>query len=121
MSLGGSVAVDLASQHEVKGLIVESSFTSLVDMSRVVVPFLPAELLLWEKLSSIKKIDTVRCPVFISHGRADRTIPFSQGERLFEAANEPKTFFIPPEGLDHHCAPHSPEHSEALREFFNSL
>ena len=120
-SLGGSVAVDLASKHEVKALIVESSFSSLTDMSRVVVPFLPAEILLWERLSSIKKIGDVSCPVFISHGRADRTIPFSQGERLFEAANEPKTFFIPPEGFDHHSAPHSPEHSEALREFFDSL
>ena len=121
LSLGGSVAVDLASNHEVKALIVESSFTSLAEMSRAVLPFLPAEYLLWEQLSSIKKIGNVRCPVFISHGRADRTIPFSQGERLFEAANEPKTFFIPPEGLDHHCAPHSPEHSEALRQFFHLL
>ena len=120
-SLGGSVAVDLAFKHEVKALIVESSFTSLAEMSRVVVPFFPAEYLLWEQLSSIKKIGNVRCPVFISHGRADRTIPFSQGERLFEAANEPKTFFIPPEGFDHHSAPHSPEHSEALQQFFYSL
>ena len=120
-SLGGSVAVDLASKHEVKALIVESSFTSLTDMSRAVVPFFPAEYLLWEQLSSVKKIGNVRCPVFISHGRADQTIPFSQGERLFEAANEPKTFFIPPEGFDHHSAPHSPEHSEALRRFFESL
>ena len=120
-SLGGSVAVDLASKHEVKALIVESSFTSLAEMGRVVIPFLPAEYLLWEQLSSIKKIGNVRCPVFISHGKADRTIPFSQGERLFEAANEPKTFFIPPEGFDHHSAPHSPKHSEALRLFFHSL
>jgi len=120
-SLGGSVAIDLASTHKVKALIVESSFTSLTEMARVVIPFFPAEHLLWEQLSSIKKIGNVRCPVFISHGRADRTIPFSQGERLFEAANEPKTFFIPPEGYDHHSAPHSQEHNEALRKFFQSI
>jgi fermentation-respiration switch protein FrsA (DUF1100 family) len=120
-SLGGSVAVDLASKHPVKALIVESSFTSLADMGRVLIPFLPAEYLLWEKLSSIKKIGNVRCPVFVSHGRADQTIPFSQGERLFAAANEPKTFFIPPEGFDHHAAPHSESHREALRHFFFAL
>ena len=120
-SLGGSVAVDLASNHKVKALIVESSFTSLGEMGREKIPFLPAEYLLWEQLPSIKKIGNVRCPVFISHGRADHTIPFSQGERLFEAANEPKTFFILPEGFDHHSAPHSPEHSEALRQFFGHL
>jgi fermentation-respiration switch protein FrsA (DUF1100 family) len=120
-SLGGSVAVDLASKHEVKALIVESSFTSLADMSRVVVPFSPAQYFLWEQLASIKKIGNVRCPVFISHGRADQTIPFSQGERLFESANEPKTFFIPPVGYDSHGSPHSEEHSKALRQFYNSL
>jgi fermentation-respiration switch protein FrsA (DUF1100 family) len=120
-SLGGSVAVDLASKHEVKALIVESSFTSLGEMGRTLMPFFPAEYLLWEQLPSIKKISNVRCPVFISHGRADQTIPFAQGQRLFETANEPKTFFIPPEGYDHHSAPHSPEHSDALRQFFDSL
>ena len=116
-SLGGSVAVDLASKHEVKALIVESSFTSLDDMGRHLLPFLPAGYFLREPLASGKKIGKVRCPVFISHGRADQVIPFSQGQRLFEAAKEPKTFFIPPEGLDGHSAPHSEEHHEALRQF----
>jgi fermentation-respiration switch protein FrsA (DUF1100 family) len=120
-SLGGSVAIDLASKHEVKALIVESSFTSLGEIGREKIPFLPAEYLLWEQLPSIKKIGNVRCPVFISHGRADQVIPFVQGQRLFEAAKEPKTFFIPPEDYDYHSAPHSPEHREALRQFFDSL
>ena len=119
-SLGGSVAVDLASKHGVKALIVESSFTSLAEMGRKMFPFLPAEYLLWEHLASIKKIDKVRCPVFISHGRADHVIPFSQGERLFEAANEPKTFFVPPVDFDYHSAPHSDEHREALRQFIDA-
>jgi fermentation-respiration switch protein FrsA (DUF1100 family) len=120
-SLGGSVAIDLASKHEVKALIVESSFTSLGEMGRKIFPFFPAEYLLREQLSSIKKIGNVRCPVFLSHGRADHVVPFSQGERLFEAANEPKTFYIPPEGLDYHSAPHSEEHHEALRQFIATL
>ena len=120
-SLGGCVAVDLASKYEVKALIVESSFTSLGEMGRKMFSFFPAEYFLWEQLASIKKIGNVQCPVFISHGRADQVIPFSQGERLFESANEPKTFFIPPEGLDYHSAPHSEEHGEALRLFIRSL
>jgi fermentation-respiration switch protein FrsA (DUF1100 family) len=120
-SLGGSVAVDLASKHEVKALIVESSFSSLGEMGRKILPFFPAEYFLWEQLASIKKIDKVCCPVFISHGRADQTIPFSQGQALFDAASEPKTFFIPPAGWDYHSAPHSDEHHEALRQFIGGL
>ena len=118
-SLGGSVTIDLASKHEVKALIVESSFTSLGDMGRNMLSFLPAEYLLREQLASIKKIGKVRCPVFISHGRADHVIPFSQGERLFEAANEPKTFYIPKPGVDYHSAPYSAEHLDKLREFID--
>ena len=120
-SLGGAVAIDLASKNEAKALIAESTFTSLAEMGRVKIPFFPAEFFLWEQLASIDKIGNVRSPVFISHGRGDRVIPFSHGQRLFEAANEPKTFFIPPEGLDYHSAPHSGEHSEALRQFIGSL
>jgi fermentation-respiration switch protein FrsA (DUF1100 family) len=120
-SLGGAVAIDLASKYDSKALIVESSFTSLGDMGRLKLPFFPAEFFLWEQLSSIDKIGNVRSPVFISHGRADQVIPFSQGERLFEAANEPKTFFVPPEGWDHHSAPHTEEHHEAMRRFIEAL
>jgi len=39
-------------------------------------------------------------PVFLSHGTLDFLIPFAHGERLFEAAGEPKTFFKA-EGLIH--------------------
>jgi fermentation-respiration switch protein FrsA (DUF1100 family) len=35
-----------------------------------------------------------------SHGTADRTIPFASGEKLFQAANEPKSFIKIP-GADH--------------------
>ena len=120
-SLGGAVAIDLASKHEVKALIVESSFTSLSEMGRKIFPFFPAEYFLWEQLASIDKIGNVRSPVFISHGRGDNVVPFSQGQRLFDAANEPKTFFIPPEGLDYHSAPLSEKHFEALRQFIGAL
>ena len=120
-SLGGSVAIDLASKHDIKALIVESSFTSLGAMGRKMIPFFPVEYFLWEQLPSIKKIGKVRCPVFISHGRADHVIPFSQGEELFNSANEPKMFYIPPEGYDYHSAPHCQKHSDTLRQFIGSL
>ena len=120
-SLGGSVAVDLAYKNDVKAMIVQSSFSSLGEMGRKMLPLFPAEYFLREQLASIKKIGNVRCPVFISHGRADRVVPFSHGEHLFEAAKEPKTFYIPPEGWDSHSAPLGDKHWEALQKFFNSL
>lgn len=83
-SLGGAVAVDL-SREEVGGLILESTFTTAF---RVITryPILP-----FDNFKSIEKIGSVQCPVLIIHGTQDRTIPSYHGERLFEAANEPKT------------------------------
>ncbi|MEE8577636.1 MAG: alpha/beta fold hydrolase, partial [candidate division Zixibacteria bacterium] len=40
-SLGGAVAVDLASKNVCKGLVVESSFSSIVDMGKMMFPYLP--------------------------------------------------------------------------------
>ncbi|GHT10626.1 phospholipase [Planctomycetales bacterium] len=120
-SLGGSVAVDIAAKDGARALIVESSFTSLGDMGQHLLPFLPANYLLRERLASVEKIGKYHGYVFISHGQSDKTIPFQQGKQLFDAANEPKTFYIPPQDYDHHSAPHCSEHQEKLRQFIDSL
>lgn len=120
-SLGGSVAVDIAAKDGARALIVESSFTSLGDMGRRMFPFLPVNWLLKERLASVEKIGDFHGPVFISHGRGDATIPFTQGERLFEAAGDPKTFYVAPPDFDFHSAPHCKEHREKLQSFIESL
>ncbi len=120
-SLGGSVAVDLAADSGARGLIVESGFTSLPDMAKRISKALPAKTLLREELSSVDKIAKFRGPVFISHGKADGVIPYEQGERLFEAANEPKTFYTPPPGEDTHSARLTEEHLERLDAWFAGL
>lgn len=120
-SLGGSVAVDIAAKDGARALVVESSFTSLGDMGRRMFPFLPINWLLKERLPSVEKIGNYHGPVFISHGKSDEVIPFSQGQRLFDAANEPKTFYIPPQEFDYHSASHCREHREKLKAFLDSL
>jgi alpha-beta hydrolase superfamily lysophospholipase len=120
-SLGGSVAVDIAANDGARGLIVESSFTSLGDMGRKLFPMLPVNYLLRERLTSIEKIDKVTCPVFISHSKSDQVVPFSQGQRLFDNTQAPKMFYIPPVGYDYHSAPHCDEHREKLKGFIKSI
>lgn len=85
-SLGGGSAVELATRHQVGGLILESTFTSAF---RVVAPF---PLLPFDKFSNIDKLPKVSCPVLVMHGEADRTIPFTHGKALYDAAPQPKTF-----------------------------
>lgn len=99
-SLGGGVAVDLAARDGARGLILENTFTSIPDVARRRTPFLPVWRLLSSRLDSLAKIGSYRGPLLQMHGDADRAIPFDLGQRLFAAANEPKTFVRVP-GADH--------------------
>lgn len=83
-SLGGAIAVDLASRQPVGGLILESTFTSAF---RVITRY---SILPFDKFNSIEKIKSVNCPTLVIHGTKDSTIPLYHGEELFEAANDPK-------------------------------
>lgn len=118
-SLGGAVAVDLASLDGAKALIVISSFTSLPDMSERLFPFFPAGFFLREQLKSVEKIENCSCPVLISHGTRDQVIPYHQGQELFQAAREPKTFFTAEGG--EHSFEWTPEYVETLRTFLESV
>lgn len=83
-SIGGAVALDLASRKPVGGLIVESSF---VTAFRVLthLPLFP-----FDKFRNIDKIKQVKCPVLVVHGKDDEIIAFWHGQKLFEEAHEPK-------------------------------
>ncbi|HEX2896984.1 MAG TPA: alpha/beta hydrolase [candidate division Zixibacteria bacterium] len=91
-SLGGAVAIDLATKVKCGGLIVESSFTSAPEMAAHVFPFFPVRSLSKYKYDSIKKIKNVNCPVLVTHSPDDEIIPFKMGQILFDEAKEPKTF-----------------------------
>lgn len=92
-SLGGAVAIDLASRKQCAGLIVESAFTSAREIAREILLFRPASWIIRSKFDSIEKIKKVQVPVLIMHGTRDETIPIRFGKRLFDAAKEPKFFY----------------------------
>ena len=102
-SLGGAIAVDLASRHpEASGLVLEATFTSVQDMvAQSSWGFLPVGLILTQKFDALAKIGEVKVPVVVAHGTRDSVVPFEMGEKLFSAAHEPKRF-IRVEGAGHH-------------------
>ena len=106
-SLGGAVAIDLAAKlaaneranrqpgPQARGLIVESSFTSLPDIAaELCFSWLPTRLILSQRFDSIEKIKTVDIPVLVVHGTGDRFIPAKFSQALYEAAPKPKKLLL---------------------------
>ncbi|HZV06460.1 MAG TPA: alpha/beta hydrolase [Gemmataceae bacterium] len=95
-SLGAGIATELASHRPHRALVLVASFTSFPDMAQTRFPWLPGRWLVRNRFDNIDKIANCHGPVFIAHSPQDGLIPFSQGERLFEAAPEPKRFLSMP-------------------------
>ena len=98
-SLGGAVAIDLATRVDAACLIVENTFTSIPDMGRLRFPFIPA-MFVRSSMASIDKVPAITCPKLFIHGQLDDIVPFEHGRRLFDAAAEPKQF-MPLGDCDH--------------------
>jgi fermentation-respiration switch protein FrsA (DUF1100 family) len=118
-SIGGAVAVDLAAKDGARGLILENAFTSLPDVAAYHYPWLPVRWLMRGQLNSLAKIGRYPGPLLIVHGDADSIVPYSFGQRLFAAANEPKRFVTQPDA--DHNDPRDETFWAALKDFLESL
>lgn len=91
-SLGGGVATWLAEREAAGALILDSTFTSVVDMARRHYPYLPVSLLARIRYPSIERMPRIHSPVLFIHSKTDEIVPYELGRTLFAAANEPKSF-----------------------------
>ncbi|MHC4069293.1 MAG: alpha/beta hydrolase [Planctomycetota bacterium] len=89
-SLGASVAAHLASRVEARTLIIESAFTSYVDIGRKFYPYMPVRWFARFSYETIEYIKKVHYPLMIIHSRNDDLVPFDFALELHEVANEPK-------------------------------
>lgn len=95
-SLGGAKSIAAIAESSMKGLkamVIDGTFTSYQAMARVVGGQIGADLIT-DELSPKDFIGKIRnTQLLVVHGNEDRVVPFAQGAKLFELANEPKTFF----------------------------
>ena len=118
-SLGGAVAVELAAVHGARGLILESTFTSLPDVAAHHYPWLPVRWLMRTRLNALSRVADYHGPLLQSHGDADEIIPYQLGRRLYDAAVGPKQFITIANG--HHNDPQSADYYTALDKFLGQL
>jgi len=80
-SLGGGVAIGLATRQRADALVTIGAFTRLRDMvSKLLRAAVPNE---YDNMAAVAKIDE---PLYLIHGTADETVPWQMGEQLAKAA-----------------------------------
>jgi hypothetical protein len=115
-SLGCGAAIHLAARRPVAAVVVEAPFLSAFRvLTRV-------RVLPWDKFNNASDIRKIHVPVLVVHGRNDQIVPFRHGERLYQLANQPKTF-LPIDGAGHNdvVLVAGKRYVKALREFANRL
>lgn len=98
-SLGTGVSIGVAARSDsIAGLILDSPFDSILALAVDRYWFAPVRWVLKDHFDSLERIKSIDVPLLIGHGGRDRLIPLDHAQRLFDAANEPKTLVIKPEG-----------------------
>ncbi len=95
-SLGGAVAVDLASRRNCSALILTHTFANLPSVAQRLYEWLPVSLFMQNRFDSESKIDRIHVPIFVAHGMCDDIIPIEQAETLFAKATSAKQFLARP-------------------------
>ena len=83
----------MATRFPSLAIILETPFTSVRDVARDKLPFLPIGPLLKTRYNVLEKIRKLSSPLLVLHGDRDEVVPFSHGKRVFDAAPQPKWFY----------------------------
>ena len=83
-SMGSGPTIDLASEVDAAGVIIESGFRSAYTVMTGI-PLFP-----FDKYRNQTKMSEISAPVLVIHGDQDEVVPYSHGVALFKAAKGPK-------------------------------
>jgi uncharacterized protein len=91
-SLGTGVAVWLAGERAVAGIVLDSPYSSIVGIGAARYWMFPVGLVARDPFPAERWARRVHVPIFAAAGDADTVIPMRFARGLVAAANEPKTF-----------------------------
>ena len=89
-SLGSGVAVQLAAERALAGLILVAPFDSLVEVGRRHYPFLPVSLLLKHRFDSVSRAPKITASLLCIAAMRDSIIPPEHAKLLYDAWGGPK-------------------------------
>jgi fermentation-respiration switch protein FrsA (DUF1100 family) len=95
------IAVWLSSEHSTGGLVLDSPYTTIVDVARLQYPWLPVAWLARDRFESLMLAKTIEVPVFVFHCTEDPLIPFGMAEELLAGFKSSTKLFVPMPGICH--------------------
>ncbi len=103
-SLGSGIAVQVAAEKDVGGLVLDAPYTSIVDVAAVSYPYLPVRPFVLDRYETMRFLPQVTAPLLVMHGEDDRVVPVEMGKAVYAAANAPKEIATFPRAghSDHH-------------------
>jgi fermentation-respiration switch protein FrsA (DUF1100 family) len=100
-SLGGAVAIDLATRKPSAGLLLFSPIDSVPSVAARIYPWAPAHLLARNQFNSLAKARALAVPVLYFSGWPDTYMPRADARVLFDRFRGPKRF-VETGGGHHH-------------------
>ena len=89
-SLGGAVAIDLATRSHPRALVTESAFASVAELVEDGSLAVPPSFVASAKFDNLDKIGDAGAPVLLMHGNADTFIQPKYAHELYDRAAQPK-------------------------------
>jgi len=88
-SLGSAIAAAIAGGRACRGVVLETPFTSVLDLARAHYPLLPVGRLLRSRYDTLGAVASVRSPTLVIEARNDEIIPRRLTDRLYNAVPTP--------------------------------
>ena len=123
LSIGTTVAADVAARHKVGGLILEAPLPSASRAASKMFWFLPGlSLLVYSQFDTISKLKKVTSPIMVVQCTRDPVLPFEFGQQVYRAALSPKRFlWIEGECHEESSLIEPVRYRAALQQFLASL
>lgn len=115
-SLGGAVAVHLASQRAAAALVLDRTFSSMVDVAASHFPWLPVRWLLRNRYPSSEKLPSYTGPLIQFHGQPDEVVPYRLAQALFATSRSTHKQFVTSASLTHN-SPWPTEYYQRVQDF----
>jgi uncharacterized protein len=115
-SLGSGVAVQLAAQRRVAGVILVAPFDSLAAVGKRHYPFLPVDWMLKHRFDSVALAPKMKAPLLCIVASHDEIIPAEHAKRLYDAWGGPRQW-VGLEGAGHNSTDNAANYWPSIQRF----